>query len=162
MEIVGRKPTPPEVQQTLELSRDSREALQLAIEEAITHGRGYYIDTADLLIGLSQVGTMGQKLAELGINVERIREAKERLDGYDYFNRLQPPTPPRAIEKWSQLPRTQRMHKIGRMVTERAIKANRGLVEPEDILNVIVSEGQGTGAKVLHQLGVDRKLLVRG
>lgn len=159
MEIIDRRTTPPKAQQTLELSKDSTEALQLALEEAIAHGRGYYIDTADLLVGLSQVGTTRQKLAELGINVERIRETKEQLGGYDYFNRLQPPTPPRAIERWSQLPRTQRMHKIGRMVTERALTASRELIEPEDILDVIVAEGQGTGAKVLNQLGIDRKML---
>ncbi len=159
MEIVDRQTTPPSIQQTLELSKDSREALQLAVEEAITHGRGYYIDTADLLLGLSQISTTGQRLAELGITVERIREAKEQLGGYDYFNRLHPPTPPRAIERWTQLPRTQRMHKIGRMITERAIEAKRELVEPEDILEVIVSEGQGIGARVLNQLGVDRKML---
>ncbi|MBI2596768.1 hypothetical protein HYW41_01305 [Candidatus Daviesbacteria bacterium] len=144
-------------QRTLGLSREAREVLQLTLEEAATFGRGYYIDTADLLVGLSQVGITGEKLQQVGINPESIREIKRQQGGYDYFNRLQPPVPSTAIERWEQLPRTQRMHKIGRMVTETALLAKRDVVEPEDILEVIIKEGQGTGARVLRQMGIDQR-----
>ena len=127
-------------QYILALSPEAIEVLQAALDEATSYGRGQYIDTADLLIGLSQTGEIGEKLQEIGVTVESIRGAKRELGGYESFGRLQPSTDSTAISTWHQLPRTQRMHKIGRMVTEKAAAQKRELVEPIDMLGVIIKE----------------------
>jgi len=145
----------------LYLSEATQEALQIAIEDAQDFGRGYYIDTADLLIGLTHVNPTKQILTALQVTPEKIREVKKALGGYDYFNRLQPPSPPKSIQKWSMLPRTERMHKIGKLVTERAIVSGRNIIEPEDVLNVILEEGQGLGARILKQIGLDKSILFK-
>lgn len=141
------------------LSQEAQEVLGIALEEAATFSRGYVIDTADLLIGLLQIGSTAKKLKELGVTRERIREVKNQLGGYDYFNRLQPSTPPRAVQEWSQLPRTVRMRKIGSIVTKKAVLSGKETVEPKDILKVIVEEGEGMAARVLRQMGIERHLL---
>lgn len=159
MEIIG-KPQQEELGQSLlALSQEAQEVLQAALDEAASFGRGYYIDTADLLIGLSQTGDTGVRLRELGITINGIRDAKQEIGGYDYFQRLQPSTSSTAVTTWQQLPRTTRMHKIGIMLTNKATSEGKELVEPEDMLEVIVKEGQGTGAKVLNHLGITRELL---
>lgn len=150
------KSSKPEEYIELALSEATQEALQIALEEAQNFGRSYFIDTADLLIGLTHVDPTKKLLQEAGVTPERIRESKNDLGGYDYFNRLQPPTPPKAIQKWSMLPRTFRMRKIGKLVTEKAIIGGKNIIEPEDVLNVILEEGQGLGARVLKHLGLDK------
>lgn len=143
----------------LSLSEATQEALQIALEEAQNFGRGYYIDTADLLIGLTHVSPTKQILTEMRVTPERIREIKKTLGGYDYFNRLQPPSSFKAMQKWSMLPRTERMYKIGKLVTERAILNGKNIIEPEDVLSVILEEREGTGARVLQQMGLDKTIL---
>jgi hypothetical protein len=159
---VDRQPPHGELdeQYMLALSPEAIEVLQVALDEAASYGRGQYIDTADLLIGLSQTGEIGEKLQELGVTVESIRGAKRELGGYEYFDRLQPTTDSTAITTWQQLPRTQRMHKIGMMVTESAVTRQRELVEPIDMITAITQEGYGLGARVLNHLGISRKMLL--
>lgn len=155
------KSNKPEEYIELALSETTQEALQRALEEAQNFGGAYFIDTADLLIGLTYVDPTKRLLKEVGVTPERIREVKSDLGGYDYFNRLQPPSPPKAIQKWSMLPRTIRIHKIGRLVTQKAITDGKNIIEPEDVLNVILEEGQGLGAIVLKHMGLDKTTLFK-
>lgn len=144
---------------TPRLSDESLLVLQLAVNEAATFGRGQFIDTGDLLIGLSQTGSIGDVLTELGVTTESVRKAKIDLDAYDYFNQVHPSST-EEITTWQQLPRTERLKKLGEMVTEKARLNKKELVEPVDILEVIVQERKGIGARVLRHLGVSRKNVV--
>ncbi len=157
---IERTGSVPEGQLALSLSGESQLVLQLALEEASTIGRGgQYIDTGDLLVGLSQVGEVGEKLRTFGVDVNKIRATRELIGGNADLNRLRPPLPKTAIERWTQLPRTIRLQKIGQMVTRKAVLGNKDVVEPNDILATIVEEGEGVGAKVLRSLGFNKQTL---
>ena len=146
-----------EILPNLALSEESFKVLQIALEEAQKIGKEFFIDTADLLVGLIQVGDVGKVLRDSGITVESVRKAKEELGGYDYVPPNRQPNAPSAIQVWSQIPRTERMHKIGRWLTRKAILDGKRVIEPRDILGVIIEERDGLGARVLRHLHLEPK-----
>lgn len=134
------------------LSPESQEVLQRAVEEAVSFGNGYYIDTVDLLVGLTLVGKVGKKLQESGVTPERIREAKNKLDGYVQRKQVEPPLEPLSIQAWEQIPRTFRVQKIGSLVNRKTFIEKKEVVNPEDILEIIIRERENIGARIIKML----------
>lgn len=155
MNLLERKDNHPETLRVLELSQESREVLNIALDEAAIFGETH-ISTRGLLIGLSQVGRVGEKLRALGMTAETIRETERQIYGVDLPKNLQSPESSTDLQRWKRLPLTLRMHKIGRMVTEKAILSQREVIETEDILAAIIEEGNEVGARVLKALGWSR------
>ena len=147
---------------TLSLSEESQEVLRIALEGAASVGRGQWIDTSDLLVGLSKVGVLGQTLGKAGVNPESIRKVKMEIGGYKHLNRANPPSnQSSAIQAWKQIPMTVRLHKIAMMATKKVLNDGRESINPEDILDVIMEEGEAVlnsnvGAQILKRLGVNR------
>ena len=146
----------PEQQPLLELSRESREVLTIALEEAAKFGNKY-IDTSGVLIGLSQIGELGEKLRALDVNPQTVRDIRDKIYKVQADTNIPVPKPTTAIEKWGQLPLTERMHKIALMVSRKATLERREIIEIEDILDVIIEERGGIAARVLQSMNIGKQ-----
>jgi len=122
----------------------ARRVLVLAQEEAkgLNHN---YIGTEHILLGLAHEGegVAAKSLEALGVSLEAVREEVAKL--------AQPspgPTP-------TSPPFTVRAKKVLELSLREALKLGHNYIGTEHMLLGLVSEGEGVGATVLMNLGVD-------
>ena len=119
------------------------------------HAHGAPIDTADLLIGLLQAPKTGVVLEQFGITVDRVRTAKRRSYGYQLATRFS------AVSE-TKLTRTQQVGRVARLVAEQSIVTGKGVIEPEDILEILAIDGLGWGMGIMEELGLNEQPLREG
>ena len=125
----------------------ARRVLVLAQEEArlLRHA---YIGTEHLLLGMihEHRGIAAQVLAELGITTERARHQLEQIVG---IHDGEPPT--------GSPPFTSRAKKVLELSLREALQLGHSYIGPEHMLLGLVREGEGTGARIIQDLGVELK-----
>jgi ATP-dependent Clp protease ATP-binding subunit ClpC len=118
--------------------------LVLAQEEArlLNHD---YIGTEHLLLGLifEQQGIAAHVLTTLGITTDRVRNQVEQIVGISVG---QPSGGP---------PFTPRAKKVLELSLREALENSHTYIGPEHLLLGLVKEGEGTGARVIQNLGVE-------
>jgi ATP-dependent Clp protease ATP-binding subunit ClpC len=121
----------------------ARRVLQLAREEA-QHFDHNYIGTEHLLLGLVRVqeGVGARVLAELGVELNRVRSAVEFVVGRGDRNVA------------GDIGLTPRAKKVIELAIDTARQLNRHGIGTEPVLLGLVREGEGIGAGVLESLGV--------
>lgn len=120
-----------------------KRTLALAQDEAI-RVRHNYIGTEHLLAGLARDdGIAGRALAELGVDLARVRTALEFVIGHG-----ERPTTPSEI---TLSPRTK---KVIELAIEEAKRLGDATVGSAHILLGVVREGEGIAAGILESLGV--------
>jgi ATP-dependent Clp protease ATP-binding subunit ClpC len=122
----------------------ARRVLVLTQEEArlLNHD---VIGTEHLLLGLihEQRGIPAQVLTTLGITAERARNQVELVVGI-------------AVgEPSGSAPFSPRVKKVLELSLREALQNNHNYIGPEHLLLGLVTEGQGTGARVIQELGVE-------
>ena len=137
------------------LSEESQKVLHHAWVENSMHAHGAPIDTADLLIGLLQAPKTGVVLEQFGITVDRVRTAKRRSYGYQLATRFS------AVSE-TKLTRTQQVGRVARLVAEQSIVTGKGVIEPEDILEILAIDGLGWGMGIMEELGLNEQPLREG
>jgi len=137
------------------LSQDSQKVLHDAWVENSLHAWGTPIDTADLLVGLLQAPKTGTVLEHFGITVDRVRTAKRNADGYQLAARF-------TAVSVHRMAKTQQVGRIARLVAENSIAADKPLIEPEDILEVLAIDGLGWGMGIMEELGLNERLIREG
>lgn len=121
----------------------ARRVLTLAQEEALRLRHGY-IGTEHLLLGLvhENGGVASQVLSNLGVEVERVRQAVEAI--------VSPGT--QAVEGEPVL--TPRTKKVIEFALDEARQLAHHFIGTEHLLLGLVREGEGVGADVLEDLGL--------
>jgi ATP-dependent Clp protease ATP-binding subunit ClpC len=118
--------------------------LVLAQEEArlLNHD---YIGTEHLLLGLihEQQGIAARVLTSLGITTDRARSQVEHVVGIT------------VGEPSGRPPFTPRAKKVLELSLREALQNNHTYIGPEHLLLGLVKEGEGTGARVIQDLGVE-------
>ena len=137
------------------LSQDSQQVLNDAWMENQMHAYGAPIDTADLLIGLLQAPKTSMVLDHFGIDVERVRNAKRDSYGYQLATRFN------AVAD-KKLTKTQQVGRVARLVAEVSMSSGKGVIEPEDILEILAMDGLGWGMGIMEELGLNEALLREG
>ncbi|HYO48380.1 MAG TPA: Clp protease N-terminal domain-containing protein, partial [Chloroflexia bacterium] len=121
----------------------ARKVLQLAQEEA--QGLGHnYIGTEHLLLGLlgESDGVASRVLASLGIELGKVRPAVEAAIGRGTY------------DVTGEVGLTPRAKRVIELAVDEARRLNHHYVGTEHLLLGLVREGEGTGARVLEDLGV--------
>lgn len=122
----------------------ARKVMQLANQEA-QRFRHEYIGTEHVLLGLVKEGTgiASYALKNLGVDIGRIRRETEKL------------VPPHSDAVLGKLPQTPTAKKVIEYSIEEARNLNHNYVGTEHLLLGLIREGEGTGAKVLQNLGLE-------
>jgi hypothetical protein len=134
------------------LSHEAAAVLQAAWDERLALGADAPVDTADLLIGLLQVPRTRRLLEVRGITLERVRAARLRVDGDRLARRLQAVTPHPAGK-------SRQVQRLAQRLGACIVACERSVIEPEDVLAILLLDGLGWGVSILEELGVDRRLL---
>jgi ATP-dependent Clp protease ATP-binding subunit ClpA len=123
---------------------DARKALALAQEEAQRFQHNY-IGTEHLLLGLvrSEESTAGQVLRQLGLELQKVRDAVEFIIGRG--DRIVVP---------GEIGLTPRSKKVIELAVDEARLMQHNYVGTEHLLLGLVREGEGIAAGVLESLGV--------
>jgi excisionase family DNA binding protein len=125
-------------------TKRTRQVLQLAREEAqrLNHN---YMGTEHLLLGLVREGEGigAQVLKSLGVELETVRSKVEFIIGH---------SDPRPREWRGMTPRARRVIELA---VDEAIRLNHRFIGTEHLLLGLIREGEGLGARVLRELGVD-------
>lgn len=148
----------------LALSAGAQQALFIAIQEEANIFEQPYIETPDVLIGLIAVEPTRIVLEEAGVTIEKIREARRAMGGYSgsVRGRMNAASKINAIETiGSNVPfRTHRMQKMGAFAEIRAKENGQDIIEPEDLLIVLIEENGSAAVCILEAIGVDKKKLL--
>ncbi len=122
----------------------ARDVLNLAQEEAqrLHH---HYIGTEHLLLGLvrEDEGIAAQALKGLGVGLDTVRGRVEALVGRG------------DQEVTGEMPLTRRAKKVLELAIDEARRLGHHYLSTEHLLLGMIREGEGVGARVLHELGVD-------
>ncbi len=121
----------------------ARRVLTLAQEEALRLRHGY-IGTEHLLLGLVREngGVASRALSNLGVEIDRVRQAVEAI--------VSPGT--QAVEGEPEL--TPRTKKVIEFALDEARHLSHHFIGTEHLLLGLVREGEGVGADVLEDLGL--------
>src|SRR5438552_15039400 len=124
-----------------------RKVIDLAREEAarLQHD---YIGTEHLLLGVIREGEgiAATVLNNLGLDLERIRQEVENMVGAAG-----------GTMTIGEIPFTPRAKRVLELAVEEARSLGHNYVGTEHLLLGLIREGEGVAAKVLLELGVDRK-----
>ncbi|HEY7358781.1 MAG TPA: Clp protease N-terminal domain-containing protein [Ktedonobacterales bacterium] len=122
----------------------ARNALQCAQDEA-RRLRHHYIGTEHLLLGLVREGegTAAQVLKGLGVELEAVRGKVEFIIGHGEH------------EGEGEVPLTRRAKKVIELAVDEALRLDHQYLGTEHLLLGMIREGDGIGAQVLRELGVD-------
>ncbi|MFM8560435.1 MAG: Clp protease N-terminal domain-containing protein, partial [bacterium] len=124
-----------------------RKVIYLAREEAarLQHD---YIGTEHLLLGVIREGEgiAATVLSNLGLDLERIRQEVENMVSASGGTMVV-----------GEIPFTPRAKRVLELAVEEARQLNHNYVGTEHLLLGLIREGEGVAAKVLMELGVDRK-----
>jgi ATP-dependent Clp protease ATP-binding subunit ClpC len=124
-----------------------RKVIYLAREEAarLQHD---YIGTEHLLLGVIREGEgiAATVLSNLGLDLERIRTEVENMVSASGGTMVV-----------GEIPFTPRAKRVLELAVEEARQLNHNYVGTEHLLLGLIREGEGVAAKVLMELGVDRK-----
>jgi hypothetical protein len=131
----------------LRLSAAAQQVLAAAWRESLAAGPGAPVDSADLLIGLLWCPRTSRVLAELGITEERVRCLKRDAGGYVQAKRFG------AVAARSPL-KTRQMGRIAELAAAGVREAGTRMIEPEDLLEVLIRDGLGWGVHILETLGL--------
>ncbi|MEK7874504.1 MAG: ATP-dependent Clp protease ATP-binding subunit, partial [Chloroflexota bacterium] len=125
-------------------SERARRVLQLAQEEA-QHFNHNYIGTEHILLGLvrEQEGVAARVLANLGIDLTKVRQAVEFIIGRGE----------RAVA--GEIGLTPRAKKVIELGVDEARRMNHHYIGTEHLLIGLLREGEGVAAGVLESLGVN-------
>ncbi|HEU5366952.1 MAG TPA: Clp protease N-terminal domain-containing protein [Ktedonobacterales bacterium] len=122
----------------------ARQALQFAQDEArrLNH---HYIGTEHLLLGLVREGegTAAQVLEGMGVQLGAVRSKVEFIIGQGKF------------EGEGEVPLTRRAKKVIELAVDEARRLDHQYLGTEHLLLGLIREGEGIGAQVLRELGVD-------
>jgi excisionase family DNA binding protein len=125
-------------------TKRARSVLQLAQEEAqrLQHN---YIGTEHLLLGLVREGEGigAQVLKGLGVELEAVSDKIEFIIGHGDH------------EVRGEVPLTPRAKKVIELAVDEALRLNHRFIGTEHLLLGLIREGEGIGARVLRDLGVD-------
>lgn len=125
-------------------TKRARNVLRLAQEEAqrLNHN---YMGTEHVLLGLVREGegVGAQVLRELGVELEAVRSKVELIIGRGQHHIT------------GEVPLTPRAKKVLGLAVEEAVRFNHQFVGTEHVLLGLIREGEGVGARVLRELGVD-------
>lgn len=125
-------------------TKRARHALQLAQEEAqrLNHN---YMGTEHLLLGLVREGEgiASQVLKSLGVESDAARNKVEFIIGHGKH------------KVTGEVPLTPRCKQVLALAVEEALRLNHQFIGTEHLLLGLVREGEGIGAQVLRELGVD-------
>jgi len=124
-----------------------RKVIYLAREEAarLQHD---YIGTEHLLLGVIREGEgiAATVLNNLGLDLDRIRQEVEKMV-----------SPSGGTMTIGEIPFTPRAKRVLELAVEEARTLGHNYVGTEHLLLGLIREGEGVAAKVLLELGVDRK-----
>ncbi len=123
----------------------ARSALQLSQAEAhrLNHN---FIGTEHLLLGLVREGhgVAAQALLGMGVDLEAVRARVEFIIGHGDHEHEE-----------GEVPLTRRAKKVIELAVGEAIRLNHLNLGTEHLLLGLIREGDGLGARVLRELGVD-------
>jgi excisionase family DNA binding protein len=125
-------------------TKRARSVLQLAQEEAqrLQH---HYMGTEHLLLGLVREGEGigAQVLKGLGVELDAVRAKVEFIIGHGDH------------EVRGEVPLTPRAKKVIELAVDEALRLDHRFIGTEHLLLGLIREGEGIGARVLRELGVD-------
>src|SRR5438445_529852 len=119
----------------------ARRVLTLAQEEALRFNHNY-IGTEHLLLGLVREGEAAKVLANLGVELNKVRSAVEFIIGRG----------DRAV--MGEIGLTPRAKKVIELAVDEARRLGHHYIGTEHLLLGLVREGEGIAAGVLESLGV--------
>ena len=122
----------------------AQKALLYAQEEARNIGHNY-VGTEHLLLGLlrEEGGAAAKVLADLGMEIDKMREYIVRLVGKGNFN---------FSEGFGYTPRTKRVMELS---FYEARNLGHNYVGTEHLLLALIREGEGVAARIMKDAGVD-------
>jgi ATP-dependent Clp protease ATP-binding subunit ClpC len=122
----------------------AQKALLYAQEEARSIGHNY-VGTEHLLLGLlrEEGGAAAKVLADLGMEIDKMREYIVRLVGKGNFN---------FSEGFGYTPRTKRVMELS---FYEARNLGHNYVGTEHLLLALIREGEGVAARIMKDAGVD-------
>ncbi|MCH8101679.1 MAG: hypothetical protein IIB28_00830 [Chloroflexi bacterium] len=134
----------------LGLAPGARQILDDAIAEARARGHSY-VGTEHILLAfaMERGGVGADMLAGMNVESQRLLSALEFILGRD---------PSAAPGEPLMTPRAMTVLDIARLEAERV---GHGAIEAEDILNAIVSEGEGASAGILESLGAEGSTMLQ-
>jgi ATP-dependent Clp protease ATP-binding subunit ClpC len=122
----------------------ARRVIVLAQEEARLHRHGY-IGTEHVLLGLTAEGqgVAGQVLDSLNVSHDVVRKLVQEIIG------------PGNAQPDGYIPFTPRAKKVFEFALREALQLGHNYIGTEHILLGLVREGQGVGARILVDAGVE-------
>ena len=128
-------------------SQRAKEALELASREASNLGHNL-VGSEHILLGLlaEERGIAAQVLRKLGLNIQNLRKVVVEIDGQGQG--------PAQIIGFS--PRTKRIFELSQ---SEAKSLGNNYVGTEHLLLGLIREGEGIGARILYQIGIDANLI---
>lgn len=125
----------------------AKEALELASREASNLGHNL-VGSEHILLGLlaEERGIAAQVLRKLGLNIQNLRKVVVEIDGQGQG--------PAQIIGFS--PRTKRIFELSQ---SEAKSLGNNYVGTEHLLLGLIREGEGIGARILYQIGIDANLI---
>jgi len=168
LRLIGEGKTPPG--EKLELSADTQQVLELAVDEAHRLGH-HYIGTEHLLLGLIRTeGTAMEALRRLGVTPDEIRRQTRRVLQESSSGSV--PTAPTGTPNRSEAQKSEKGGKtpiVDQLATDLTTKAEQGKLDPvigrqmeiERVIQILARRTKNNPA-LIGEPGVGKTAIVEG